>query len=691
MEVVNLEIKIHSNIYVEQVPVSIPYRELNPDLPSVDIRNVFPSRRVEDTLTSGNYINIPREKYPYLIEEQYLEKGVSSIVDCKLLELKEVSIEKKEIEPIVNAGFYVHGEEKRYLYPDSSTITTPEEIVFFYESVDAIEEHPISVAIFKRNSRLEPIIHRESFQVYDEEWLGDLEVEGRSDVSSNSLDQFSVSLEDGEITFNKVIEEAVPMNVDLLDPTLEYPIFSEYLDFVGISDGQGCQGFYTRYFPISKRKEPDDIKLVMYVFPPGITEETPLSEAEIWYPTDDLREHDSASKVFYADYDLGFLHIGGLLGEDDTLLSEWDTSEVGNNLTISIVNPERHPDKGVVLIGELKVFFKGKIGHRLLIESVQGEMGIVSFPPGTEVKYIRTGMVPEAGSLCYVSYVAIPRIEYVDKKYINAKCSRPGSYKSKVYLKNNESILVIGKDVDQGMSITLEAMNIDSISLSGAMYYGPLSYDENTVLLRGRVLDASGNPVIEAEVEIFSINGLGNFYGEDSITVFTDDEGYFYTSMYIDSSELFQASYARTIDFEQDLEGNWRSYLDFNYPETAYGVPSRLEEIQLYTVSKDDGLTGTVGRYHFIPIEEYSDYPFVRSILGKDYYPYDVEIINETVGSEYLSEFGTRASSLIIINQFENMDPTFYEDGTLYLAVSSRVYVDGTEPTIIQKAKILKV
>jgi hypothetical protein len=184
---------------------------------------------------------------------------------------------------------------------------------------------------------------------------------------------------------------------------------------------------------------------------------------------------------------------------------------------------------------------------------------------------------------------------------------------------------------------------------------------------------------------------LGNFYGEDSITVFTDDEGYFYTSMYIDSSELFQASYARTIDFEQDLEGNWRSYLDFNYPETAYGVPSRLEEIQLYTVSKDDGLTGTVGRYHFIPIEEYSDYPFVRSILGKDYYPYDVEIINETVGSEYLSEFGTRASALIIINQFENMDPTFYEDGTLYLAVSSRVYVDGTEPTIIQKAKILKV
>jgi hypothetical protein len=686
MEVVNLEIKIHSNIYVEQVPVSIPYRELNPDLPSVDIRNVFPSRRVEDTLTDGNYINIPREKYPYLIEEQYLEKGVSSIVDCKLLELKEVSIEKKEIEPIVNAGFYVYGEEKRYLYPDSSTITTSEEV----ETVDAIEEHPISVAIFKRNSRLEPIIHRESFQVYDEEWLGDLEAEGRSDVSSSSLDQFSVSLEDGEITFNKVIEEAVPMNVDLLDPTLEYPIFSEYLDFVGISDGQGCQGFYTKYFPISKRKE-TQTQLLMYVFPPGMTEETPLSEAEIWYPTDDLREHDSASKVFYADYDLGFLHIGGLLGENDTLLATLYPDEMLTWDYISIVNPERHPDKGLIFIDTLRIFFKGKIGHRLLIEKIEGTTEADSFPAGTEVKYSYTGMVPEAGSLCYVSYVAIPRIEYVDKKYINAKCSRPGSYKSKVYLKNNESILVIGKDVDQGMSITLEAMNIDSISLSGTMYYGPLSYDENTVLLRGRVLDASGNPVIEAEVEIFSINGLGNFYGEDSITVFTDDEGYFYTSMYIDSSELFQASYARTIDFEQDLEGNWRSYLDFNYPETAYGVPSRLEEIQLYTVSKDDGLTGTVGRYHFIPIEEYSDYPFVRSILGKDYYPYDVATVNETIGSGYLSELGTRASALIIINQFENIDPTFYEDGTLYVAVSGSPYIDGTESTVIKKRKILKV
>lgn len=683
MEIVNIEVKIHSNIYVEQIPVSIPYKELNPDLVSVDIRNTFPSQRVEDIVTSGNYINIPREKYPYLIEEEYLEKGVSSVIDCKLLELKEVSIEKKEIEPITNAGFYVHGEEKRYLYPDSSTVTTSEEV----ELIDPIEEHPISVAIFKRNSRLEPVVHRESFQVYDEEWLGDLEVLGRSDISFSSLDQFSVNLETKEITFNKVIEERVPVNSELLEMNLSYPVFSEYLDFVGISDGQGCQGFYTKYFPISKREE-TLTQLCMYVFPPGTTEETLLSEAEIWYPTDDLREHDVDSQVFYADYDLGFLHIGGLLGENDTLLVTWYPDELES---ISIVNPERHPDKGVVLIGSLKVFFKGKIGHRLLIERIEGETTSDAFPVGTEVKYIHTGGVPEAGSLCFVSYVAIPRIEYVDKKQINAKCSRPGSYKSKVYLKNNESILVIGKDVDQGMSIVLKAMNLDSVMLSGLTYYGPLSYEENTVLLKGRVLDGSGNPVIEAEVEVFSVNGLGNFYGEDSITVFTDDEGYFYTSLYIDSSELFQASYARSIVFEEDTEGNWVSYLDFNYPESAYGIPSRLEEIQLYTVTKDDGFTGTVGKYYFFPIEEYSDYPFVRAVLGKDYYPYDTGIINRAIGFGYASESGSGPSALIIVNQFENIDPISYEDGSLYLGISNTPYVDGTEPTVIVTRRILKV
>ena len=686
MEVVNLEVKIHSNVYVEQIPVSIPYIELNPDLVSVDIRDVFPSRRLEDTLVGGNYVNIPREKYPYLIEEQYLEKGVSSIIDCKLLELKEVSIEKKEIEPIVNAGFYVYGEEKRYLYPDCSTITTSEEV----DVVDGLEEHPISVAIFKRNSRLEPVIHRESLQVYDEEWLGDLEIEGRSDISFNSLDQFSLDIETGGITFNKVIEEAVPPSVDLLDPAVTYPVFSEYLELVGTSDGLGCQGFYTKYFPISKRKD-TETELVMYVFPPGITEEATLSDGDIWYPVDDLREYDGTAKVFYADYDLGFLHIGGLLGENDTLLSTWYPDSPEGLTSISIVNPERHPDKGVVLIEGIKVFFKGKIGHRLLIEKIEGEITVDAFEAGTEVKYIHTGMVPEEGSLCYVSYVAIPRIEYVDKKYINAKCSRPGSYSSKVYLKNNESILVIGKDVDQAMSITLEAMNLNSLTLSGVMYYGPLSYDENTVLLRGRVLDGNGNPVIEAEVEVFSLNGLGTFYGEDSITVFTDDEGYFYTSMYIESTELFQASYARAITFEEDEEGNWNSYLDFNYPATAYGIPSRLEEIQLYTVTKDDGFTGTVGRYYFTPIEDYSDYPFVGSVLGRDYYSYDVATVDQAVGSGYLSELGTKPGAIVIINQFENVDPKFYEDGTLYVAISNSPYVDGTESTQIKKRKILKV
>jgi hypothetical protein len=679
MSLVKITIPITSSVYSTSTSIAVPIKEFHSDLESVDIRKVRPVQRNEDVLTSGNFVQLERFNNYTPIHEDYWESGVIGVNSCQLIELDFSIVDRIEIEPIVDSGWYRYKTEKAYLYPNHSVATKLYELEF---TVDSNETHPISLAIFTRNQYKEPVVHREVLFV--DEFLPGLLEEGRG--SGQQVDQYRYDFFTGEYILNQVVEEQFPRNTVPFDAGMETGTLCEYLDFLGVASGQPCEGFYTKYFPLDWREDSGGYysPVLIVIAPDADYSDMAFDTFDFWNPVNDIRAASPEDKVFEIDADLGIYHLGGKLGEDTELLQEFDSDD---RSYISVLDPDKCPSKGLIRIVDgdrtISAMYKGKENHRLIIEAMEGESGI--YPKGSKVIFEVTGAVPIAGSKLYAAYRAIPRLEYVEKVNTVDSVKRFTKSSSLTTLKNNESFLVIDRSVPQELNVTLEAMNLDTISISGVVYYGPVSFTSEVVLLRGRVTNSNGEPVGDAEVVVEVLEGPGLFYGETSISLTSDSDGYFYTTLYGDRSVLFRAAYARTVVYEE-VEGQWFSYLDFNYPEDILGLTSNIDLLSLYVVTKDDEMLGTVGKYYQTPKEKYQVTDgFIFDACAIEYTNLYSDITRDVAGDIFGS-----MGSFVLIGMTDEVDPSYLEGGTVTIAISLENFVDGTEATRLIERNIIK-
>jgi hypothetical protein len=186
------------------------------------------------------------------------------------------------------------------------------------------------------------------------------------------------------------------------------------------------------------------------------------------------------------------------------------------------------------------------------------------------------------------------------------------------FWKSQRTIAVVSTVNPKPYSITLRPIDIPFIKKSiGANVYGPIYSGNELVLLEGEVKSEDNEPINNEEVEVYSLGNIGLLNEErGKASIITDDEGKFYVTL---NPNLNRLDYLRFKDSNVTrYSGKTLLRVDdiLNNLENIPLSSSGNEELIVYTILKDDGTFGTVGRKHTYNITELVGNP-AELLVGK--------------------------------------------------------------------------
>ena len=187
-----------------------------------------------------------------------------------------------------------------------------------------------------------------------------------------------------------------------------------------------------------------------------------------------------------------------------------------------------------------------------------------------------------------------------------------------------KTIAVLSKDKIQALEITLRAVDVPFIrrSANNIYTYGPLHSGSELVFLEGTVTGDNKEPVINQEVTITVVQGAGTLNGDSiTTTIITDDMGMFYVSY---DPNVDRNNWIFFKDSDIVLSGGKTTLivnLAYNNLKDISTVTSGKEEIIVYTIRKDDGTLGTVGKKYTVNESEVAGKPAADYVSAPFFLP----------------------------------------------------------------------
>ena len=433
----------------------------------------------------------------------------------------------------------------------------------------------------------------------------------KSDLSDLVVNNFIQKKTESFIKFK-------PSNFDTwsLTNTADSSLFCEYL---GRANGTTNQVFNTKFFPISS------IGAQNKSFNDGRTRVLVVTDGEIaYYKVSEsysaaLDDDDSngcfldrqKGKIFFGRKSIdvnGYLEINATIDSDDEY----------TNIAIPDGFGSLFDDVGYLTItdnvnSDTVKFYKISPYQIQIAQCSDNYSGTIKFYPANLLT------LPVGEVYAFYTVTMALQSEQVDTyKQLNSEDLKPWLWH------DQKTIAVLSKDKIQALDIKLRALDVPFLKQNeNSIYtYGPLHSGSELVFLEGLVTGDNKEPVVNQEVTITVLQGAGTLNGEPITTnVITDDMGMFY------------ATYDPNVD-----RNNWVFFKDsdivFSGSKTtlianpAYNnlkdiptVTSGKEEVIVYTIRKDDGSLGTVGKKYTVNESEVADKPAVDYVSAPFFLP----------------------------------------------------------------------
>ncbi len=351
-------------------------------------------------------------------------------------------------------------------------------------------------------------------------------------------------------------------------PTLSTVSFYES---AGVGNATG-RDIYTNLFPI----QTGSLKLYSYDGS-TFTEWTEAANLDFSGPSD---------KHYCVDHDLGIVTVGGYQAPD-TLLSE-DIDEDDTSIPVfGSADLSGYPSQGVIVIGSEQILYYEK-GLRGFHDCTRGYNGTTAEAHSTysTISDRQHGAAAPASSALFLSYTAVPRIEYEVTDY---------GYRSAMPCYSPMDLRPISNvDTTGVVQIASSLPHLDEIVLStdkpliASTLYGPLYFGTDVARLTATAYDSFGNTVEGIELNIVLESGPGSLAG--GLSVYTRDSnpsGQIYTlfSSPYDWADICRIATATTHSGGDTI---------LTIPELPNGL--NASDITVFQILKHDPVAGTQGQ-----------------------------------------------------------------------------------------------
>lgn len=302
-----------------------------------------------------------------------------------------------------------------------------------------------------------------------------------------------------------------------------------------------------------------------------------------WTEVDNLNFSTSSDSHFSVDYDLGIITVGGFKAPDMVLRTNLEVGDTEVLVYIDEETMDQYPQQGIIHIGSEEIAYYNRTRDTFYncIRAYNNTTAAVA-SVGAIVSDTQHGVGTDEE--LYVSYTAVPRIEYevTDHNLRSANKSRWLDVRPGANVRTNDILQILSADINL-QEIVLET---DSPPLGGD-FYGPVFYGTDVSRLTARGSDALGNPVedIDLTIEILEGEGLLNGGGKD-FTDATNTLGEIYA--------LYNSPYSRE-NIEKTVSAIAHVGADTTMTVDNIPVDTAVEDVWIFQILKHDKTLGTVG------------------------------------------------------------------------------------------------
>ena len=493
--------------------------------------------------------------------------------------------------PRVKVGEYSIFWDIKKLYSDHSFTGYIDPLlnfkgVNFHPLRDDALHNTVSVILYQRDEDFlrRPYIDLEYVHQFTGEISGDtrLETETGDQVNLDGIlfdnlaerkHEFIIRYDEEEESFvivaNKDFMKSVGQtDIDITDETL-----SELFEDIGIGQSDG-RDLFTSYFPILN----DDSLRVIVRHAGGAKTELKKTES--------LNFSRIGDDHYSVDADLGIISLSGYQAPQLVLASTIDPDDVEIEFRIDDAAIGSYPDQGIIIINGEEILYYGK-SRTVFYDCVRGYGGPV--PPSTHeigsiIEDIKHGNGTKSTDTIYLSYVAVPRVEYEVTSYDirSANKSRVVDCKAISNVETNQIIQI--NPVERNVAELILSTDKGQI---GGNIFGPVYYGTDFAKLTAQALDTKGNPVEDIEITIVLNEDTGSLNGSLQT----------YTAISNSAGEIY-AFYNAPYDWESICKEVTKvEHTGSNTKFTIEELPPNLtaESIQVYQILKHDPVIGTIG------------------------------------------------------------------------------------------------
>ena len=433
------------------------------------------------------------------------------------------------------------------------------------------------------------------------------------------------------------------------------------------------QVFNTKYFPISEAGSDD------FNFSDGLTrlivrkkETSPEGDETITirnykifnsYQEAELYEYEDLPLGCYLDRQKGkfyFAKSGLHLGEDEYVFST-DGINSTSPFTILSIPEDSGPlfdDSGYIQITNDDIDFNQVHYHKISNSKIQISQTTDGFLPGVKI-YSDKGLSAPDGEI-YAFYTVVMGLQ---SRQGNAATPLVREEIKPWRWKNQKAIAVLSNDNLYPYKITLKASDIPLIRNTGnGLIYGPIHSGSEIALIEGMVTTELGEPVCDQQVTVYVEQGSGYLNGDWLTTnVTTNSEGKFYANynpnVRRDNWIYFKDSDVSTYAGKSFLKVNPA----YNLNEVSNLLFDGAVESVVYTIRKDDGSLGTIGKKYEVDAVTYEEYPVIANGYSQ---------ANQTIPSRYWYAPPYNSKGTVIFDFFAENEISQYIGGTVVLDAS---------------------
>ena len=525
----------------------------------------------------------------------------------------------------INTGHYSIGPETHFLYSDKSIVQyvsptnnqTDLGSGISYSQLELSDlpdmAFPVLARIYKRGTCREALIYRDFKHV--DSFTGELSGSSRlatfdddrnilwDNIDNRFADEYVIHITDldtetiyiltsnKDATYTFALPEDFFTDLDYCHNSLEC-----YLDCIGATTGRACQILYSTLLPLH-----NDLATVrIYLHDANAPDCSTYSLIDEWTPVNTLDFSLPTDKHVLVDTDLGLFIFGGKKA-DPTVLCEdvLITDEI-----LHLLDASAFSERGIVRISDPDdtsiyedITYYGKDNNDLL-NVVRGGYGTtaIDWPACSIVEERQKGLIPDPNLSVCVAYTAVPRVEY--EPLLSEAMNAKEMHQYRPVLVTDVDLNPVRNSESEGLLYLHRCPNdiarlvisvLDKPQLTGdSTTYGPVYIGPDYATMKVCALNADGFPIPGAKV-LIDLEGIGLIAGSNDLqTFYTGSDGCF-TFVYKSPTNPEDLGTYSTIGYTSGAN----TVLEFD--ENADFSQVELDDIYLYTITKDSALLGTVG------------------------------------------------------------------------------------------------